>query len=392
MGNAGDDSTIENEDNDDDTNGQSVEPSWKTDALEGEITEFPSIKNKIANMEDEAKPKIFVVPDVKSKMRQAAPAAGWMEARSKLQHQLDTLITKTSAKMSKYGNVNAVEKKEFTKESSSESEQFYDAKADREESPKAHKLVINNNIKSLIKSVANEIQKPFSSKNIPVMGEGDDDDEIKDENNNEDQTLDSQDLEKSDYWRNLTNTIRTHPQNIDMEPPIDFDYNEPEIEKEDVKQVTEDVIEVTTDVAREEPLIITPSNTILEEPVNFDSAPAVLDASVARSKANLMRKTSTERRLPASVLAKKKAAEKLKEILHLKTDASTGSDKPNVIDKIKKELIDASLQVDISNTEYDLENLNDEEKADLLAKQISKMDTNYIMKLLKQIEKGILDI
>ena len=75
-------------------------------------------------MEEEAKPKMFMVPDVKSKMRQGAPAAGWMEARSKLQTQLDTLINKTSAKITKFGNVHAIEPKEFAKESSSESEKF----------------------------------------------------------------------------------------------------------------------------------------------------------------------------------------------------------------------------------------------------------------------------
>jgi len=370
------DSKIENDD--DDKNGQSAEPTWKTDALEGEITEFPSIKNKIANMEEEAKPRMFVVPDVKSKMRQGAPAAGWMQARSKLQSQLDTLITKTSAKMTKYGNIHAIEPKEFVKDSSSESEKFFDAKSDREESPKAHKLAINSNIKSLIKCVANEIQKSFSAKNIPVMGD-DDDDEENDENNNKDNKEKSNESEDGEYWRNLNSSIRTHPQNIDMEPPLDFDYKE-EVEEE-VKEEVE-----------EEPVNNIATNTSIEEPVGFDSTPNLLDASAARSKAKLMRKTSTERRLPASVLAKKKAAQKLKDILNIKTDASSGSDKPNVIEQIKKELIDASLQVDMTDTEYDLENLADEQKADLIAKQISKMDSSYVMKLLKQIEKGILDI
>merc|ERR1711970_287587 len=133
-------------------------------------------------------------------------------------------------------------------------------------------------------------------------------------------------------------------------------------------------------------------DTILEDPVDFDSVPIVLDASAARSKAKLMRKRSTERRLPASVLAKKKAAEKLKDILTTKIEACTGSDEPSVIDQIKRDLIDASFQVDLSNPEDDLENLDDEAKADLLAKQISKMESNYVMKLLKKIEKGVLDI
>jgi len=361
---------------DDDNNGQSDEPAWKTEALEGDITEFPSIKNKIANMEEEAKPKMFVVPDVKSKMRQTTPTAGWMETRSKLQNQLDTLINKTSAKITKFGDVNAVEKKSFVKESSSESEKSNDVKSEKEDSPKPNKLIINNNIKSLIKSVANEIQKSFSAKNIAAMNDSEED-VNNDENNNNDTKVDEEEKpDKGEYWRNLTAAIRSHPQNIDMEAPIDFDYKE-----EEVKEV-EEKVEI-------EPL---DENTVLEDPVDFDSVPTVLDASAARSKAKLMRKRSTERRLPASVLAKKKAAEKLKDILTSKIEAGSGGDEPNVIEQIQKELIDASFQVDMSNPESDLDNLNDEEKADLIAKQISKMDSSYVMKLLKKIEKGILDI
>merc|ERR1719481_598546 len=95
---------------------------WKTEALEGDVQEFPSIQAKIKNMEEEAKkvstPRgMFEVPDVKSKMRQGAPAAGWMEARTKLQKQFDTLITKTSAKMAKYGNIHVIERESPSKES-----------------------------------------------------------------------------------------------------------------------------------------------------------------------------------------------------------------------------------------------------------------------------------
>ena len=269
-------------------------------------------------MEEEAKPKMFLVPDVKSKMRQGAPAAGWMEARSKLQTQLDTLINKTSAKITKFGNVHAIEQNEFAKESSSESEKFYDSKSEKEESPKPRKLAINSNMKSLIKSVANEIQKSFSSKNIPVMDDNDGE-ENNDENNNTDTIADNKRSDQGEYWRNLTAAIRSHPQNIDMEAPIDFDY------KENVKEEV-----------KYEPVNFIATNTSLEEPVDFDSTPIVLDASAARSKAKLMRKSSTERRLPASVLAKKKAAEKLKEILTTKVESSPGSDQPNVIEQIKQ--------------------------------------------------------
>merc|ERR1712106_1197946 len=347
---------------------------------EGDETQFPSIKNKIANMEEEAKLKLFEVPDVKSKMRKGAPAPGWMEARSKLQSQLDTLINKTSAKIAKFGDVNAVEKKTFVKESSSESEKFCDANSEKEESPKPRKLAINGNIKSLIKSVANEIQKSFSAKNITTMDTEEDDeedDDANDKNNNLDNRVDDTKAERGEYWRNLTAAIRSHPQNIDMEAPIDFDCKEEAIEyvKEEIEQDH-----------------LSGQNTSLEEPVDFDSIPIVLDASAARSKATLMRKCSTERRLPASVLAKKEAAEKLRDILTTKVESSSGSNQPKVVEQIQKELIDASFQVDMSNTEYDLENLDDEEKADLIAKQISKMDSSYVMKLLKKIEKGILDI
>merc|ERR1712062_486264 len=61
-----------------------------------------------------------------------------------------------------------------------------------------------------------------------------------------------------------------------------------------------------------------------------------------------------------------------------------------VMEQIKKELTDASQQVDLSD--HDLENLNDDEKVDLIAKQMSKMESGYIMKLLKQLEAGVLDI
>merc|ERR1712106_789329 len=333
-------------------------------------------------MEEEAKLKLFEVPDVKSKMRKGAPAPGWMEARSKLQSQLDTLINKTSAKITKFGDGNAVEKKTFVKESSSE--KFCDANSEKEESPKPRKLAINGIIKSLIKSVANEIQKSFSAKNITTMDTEEDDEEDDDEeydtndkNNNLDNRVEDTKAERGEYWRNLTAAIRSHPQNIDMEAPIDFDCKEEAIEyvKEEIEQDH-----------------LSGQNTSLEEPVDFDSIPIVLDASAARSKATLMRKCSTERRLPASVLAKKEAAEKLRDILTTKVESSSGSNQPKVIEQIQKELIDASFQVDMSNTEYDLENLDDDEKADLIAKQISKMDSSYVMKLLKKIEKGILDI
>merc|ERR1719189_2724199 len=64
----------------------------------------------------------------------------------------------------------------------------------------------------------------------------------------------------------------------------------------------------------------------------------------------------------------------------------------SAIRQIEKELIDASFQVNMSNTAEDLENMSDEDRVDLIAKQISKMESGYIMKLLKQLETGVLDI
>ena len=57
---------------------------WKADAIEGDEQQFPSIAEKIKQMEEEAKkPKLamYEVPDVKAKMNKIAPTAKWMEAR-----------------------------------------------------------------------------------------------------------------------------------------------------------------------------------------------------------------------------------------------------------------------------------------------------------------------
>merc|ERR1739842_174034 len=88
--------------------------------------------------------------------------AKWMEARGKLQQQLDTLITKTSEKMSKYGSGHARVKEDFVKDSSAESEGV-GSQASRPASPKE---VVDKQVKKLIKTVANEIQKSFSMKSV----------------------------------------------------------------------------------------------------------------------------------------------------------------------------------------------------------------------------------
>ena len=374
------------------------------DALEGDVQEFPSIRDKISNMEQVGKTiGQFTVSDVKSRVKtDSTPAAGWMEARSKLQTQLDSLIAKTSAKISKYGTVHAVEPREVVRERTPEEEKV---EVDMEEKKK----MISPAISNLIKSVASEIQKSFSSKNLASSENGDDEEKC-DENNND------------EYWRNQ-NEIKHKQPKIDMEAPIDFDYNEPEpeadVEEETIMEELEEVSTIETEEPAEKaPELPVPigvakkqkkreseikmSETLLacleedrkkeskaakeeeeeedeftqEGPVSFDKMPGVLESSAARSKATLMRKTSTERRLPASVLAKKKIA----------------AQQNSVMKQIQKELIDASFQVNMSNTAEDLESMSDEDKVDLIAKQISKMESGYIMKLLKQLETGILDI
>merc|ERR1712032_1701436 len=49
-------------------------------------------------------------------------------------------------------------------------------------------------------------------------------------------------------------------------------------------------------------------------------------------------------------------------------------------------------QWEISNAEYELSRLSDNEKADMLTKQISKMKSKHVTKLLKSIDSGVLDI
>ena len=159
----------------------------------------------------------FFVPDVKSKMRAGAPpAAGWMEARTKLQGQLDSLIAKTSAKMSKYGTVHAIEPREVTTVKEKSPEVGSDPEP-RKKQP------ISPALTSLIKSVANEIQKSFSSKSLANCDNEEDEDEegendLCDENNNN--------VDNEEYWRNEHRSQPRQPQ-VDMEAPIDFDYDEP---------------------------------------------------------------------------------------------------------------------------------------------------------------------
>merc|ERR1712032_546673 len=145
-----------------DANGEVIAP-WKADAIEGDEQEFPSIASKIKQMEEDAK---------------------WMEARGKLQCQLDTLITKTSEKMAKYGSIHARVKEDFVKDSSAESEDA-GSQASRPATPKE---VVDKQVKSLIKTVANEIQKSFSKKSIHALEDEEEKEESDEEVSEEEET------------------------------------------------------------------------------------------------------------------------------------------------------------------------------------------------------------
>jgi len=374
-----------------DENGDII-PPWKADAIEGEEQSFPSIADKIKQMEEEAKKPLamYEVPDVKSKMKTGAPAAKWMEARGKLQQQLDTLITKTSEKMSKYGSVHARVKEDFVKDSSAESEGV-GSQASRPASPKE---VVDKQVKKLIKTVANEIQKSFSMKSVNNLADEEDEDEEEEEEETEEEKIKREEekqkrleekrlreeKEKEKRNKKVIRTVKKRQKQVDMEAPIlDFELKEPTPEPEPESE-EDDCYE--------------------EAPIDFDTSPAAINLSAAKTKIDMGRKTSTGKRLPASILAKKKAAEKAKAPQH--ADASTSTETPftdievAVAAKLKrKEMFSDKVmqtQWEISNADYELSKLSDNEKADLLSKQISKMKGSHVNKLLKNIDSGVLDI
>ena len=67
--------------------------------------------------------------------------------------------------MAKYGSVHARVKEDFVKDSSAESEDA-GSQCSRPATPKE---VVDKQVKSLIKTVANEIQKSFSKKSIHAL-------------------------------------------------------------------------------------------------------------------------------------------------------------------------------------------------------------------------------
>merc|ERR1719341_2121972 len=296
---------------------------------------------------------MYEVPDVKAKMRTGAPAAKWMEARGKLQCQLDTLITKTSEKMAKYGSIHARVKEDFVKDSSAESEDA-GSQASRPATPKE---VVDKQVKSLIKTVANEIQKSFSKKSIHALEDEEEKEESDEEVSEEEEAEEERERreeamrrreeerkkrEERDYARKAKRVIKEakkRQRHIDVEAPIlDFELKEPTPEPEPESE-EEDV------------------NT--EAPIDFNSpAAASINLSAARSKIEMGR-------------AKKRAAERAKGPKH--ADASTSTDSAFteieliVAEKLhrKEKFSDKVMQTqwEISNAEYELSRLSDNEKA-----------------------------
>merc|ERR1711936_1110949 len=334
-------------------------------------------------MEEEAKkPKLamYEVPDVKAKMNKIAPTAKWMEARGKLQNQLDTLITKTSEKMAKYGSIHARVKDDFVKDSSIES----DGAGSMSSQPGTPKEVVDKQVKTLIKTVANEIQKSFSKKSIHAL----DDEEEKEESESEeseDETEEErerreeamrrreeerrkrEERENARKAKRVIKEAKKRQKHIDVEAPIlDFELKEPTPEPEPESEDEEDN---------------------KEAPIDFNAPAAAINLSAARSKIDAGR-------------AKKRAAERAKGPKQV--DASTCTDSAFteiemiVAEKLyrKEKFSDKVMQTqwEISNAEYEFSRLSDNEKAEMLTKQISKMKSKHVTNLLKSIDTGVLDI
>jgi len=307
-------STNEDQTKDEESN---LAPSWKDDALEGEVKEFPSIKDKINRMEEGT--MVTSVPDVKRKLDLGEfKPAGWMETRKKLQTQLDVLLNKTSAKMT------TIAKKDVDQKDDPEEKTEKTEDAQNEPTQKKHYPEVDSHVKSLIKSVANEIQKSFSQRNLDLEEEDDHEEEEENKVKEEEKPTDNADIDK-----------------------------------------TETYIES-----------FVPEEPSLEAPIDFDSIPIVLDTSINREKMQIVRKSSRERRLPASIIAKKRAAEKLKEIITSKV--STGDTDAEMINGPLKELISPDTK-------------SDEEKVDVLAKEMCKLESSQVLQILQTVEKGILD-
>ena len=303
--------------------------------------------------------------------------AACLQARGKLQCQLDTLISKTSEKMAKYGSIHARVKEDFVKDSSAESEDA-GSQASRPATPKE---VVDKQVKSLIKTVANEIQKSFSKKSIHALEDEEEKEESEEEVSEEEESEEERQRreeamrrreeerakrEEREAVRKAKRVIKEakkRQRHIDVEAPIlDFELKEATPEPE-------------------------PESEEEEAPVDLNSPAAAINLSAARSKIDMGR-------------AKKRAAERAKGPKHV--DASTSTDSAFteieliVAEKLhrKEKFSDKVMQTqwEISNAEYELSRLSDNEKADMLTKQISKMKSKHVTKLLKSIDSGVLDI
>ena len=89
--------------------------------------------------------------------------------------------------MAKYGSVHARVKEDFVKDSSAESEDA-GSQCSRPATPKE---VVDKQVKSLIKTVANEIQKSFSKKSIHAF-----EDEVEKEESEEDEEEEEEETEE----------------------------------------------------------------------------------------------------------------------------------------------------------------------------------------------------
>ena len=169
--------------------------------------------------------------------------------------------------------------------------------------------------------------------------------------------------------------------NLDLEQTEDNENEEEE--EEEFENARDDLDERETEFKQEskpvqEPsLLAIPEEPVLEAPIDFDAAPIIRDTSIHREKVRIVRKSSQERRLPASIIAKKKAAEKLKDLLSNSIKAGAEDD--------------SSISKQLNNFMDDQEEKTDEEKAEMLAKQMSMLESNQVLQILQSVEKGVLD-
>ena len=214
------------------------------------------------------------------------------------------MITKTSEKMAKYGSIHARVKDDFVKDSSIES----DGAGSMSSRPGTPKEVVDKQVKTLIKTVANEIQKSFSKKSIHALDDEDEEKEESESEESEDETEEERQIreeaqrkleeerkrreerENARKAKRVIKEAKKRQKHIDVEAPIlDFELKEPTPEPEPESEEEEDA----------------------DAPVDFNTPTAAINHSSARSKIEMAR-------------AKKRAAERAKGPKHV--DASTSTD------------------------------------------------------------------